>query len=114
MELFAPEYALEEINRYKKDIMHKNNLNEEEFEHIKFNLAIAIKFIPIEEYMKTLKKAQKISPDPNDIDFFSLAIKFTLSIWSNDSQLKKQNKIKILTTTELINNAEIKNIIEGQ
>ena len=78
MDLFAPEYALEEINKYKKDIMNKNNLNEEEFEHIKFNLAIAIKFIPLEEYSKSLKTALKLSPDPNDIDFFALAIKLKL------------------------------------
>ena len=114
MELYAPEFALEEINKYKKDIMNKNNLDYEEFEHIKFNLAIAIKFIPLEEYSKELKKAQKISPDPNDIDFFALAIKLKLPIWSNDVQLKKQNKIEIITTTELMNNKEIKNIIRTQ
>ena len=114
MELFAPEFALEEINKYKKHIMNKNNLNNEEFEHIKFNLAIAIKFIPIDEYSKTLKYALKISPDPNDIDFFALAIKLKLPIWSNDAELKKQNKVEVITTTELMNDTEIKNMIEEQ
>ena len=112
MELFAPEFALEEINKYKKDIMNKNNLNYEEFEHIKFNLAIAIKFISLEEYSKSLKTALKISPDPNDIDFFALAIKLKLPIWSNDTKLKKQNKIEIITTTELIHRSETKKILE--
>ncbi len=113
MELFAPEYALEEINKYKKDIMNKNNLNDEEFEHIRFNLAIATKFIPLEEYRKELKAALKISPDPNDIDFFALAIKLKLPMWSNDTQLKKQNKIEIITTTELIQKPETKKILEN-
>jgi predicted nucleic acid-binding protein len=113
MELFAPEFALEEINKYQKEIMHKNNLNQEEFEHTKFNLAIAIKFIPLEEYSKLLKTALKISPDPNDIDFFALAIKLKLPIWSNDAQLKKQNKIEIITTTELINKPEIESILKS-
>ena len=114
MELFAPEFALEEINKYKKHIMNKNNLNNEEFEHIKFNLAIAIKFIPIDEYSKTLKYALKISPDPIDIDFFALAIKLKLPIWSNDAELKKQNKVEVITTTELMNDTEIKNMIGEQ
>jgi len=112
MELFAPEFALEEINKYKKDIMNKNNLNDEEFEHIRFNLAIAIQFIQIDEYTKTLKTALKISPDKNDIDFFALAIKLKLPIWSNDAKLKKQNKIGIIPTAELINRPEIKKILK--
>jgi predicted nucleic acid-binding protein len=112
MQLFAPEFALEEINKYKKDIMNKNNLNDEEFEHIRFNLAIAIQFIPIDEYTKTLKTALKISPDKNDIDFFALAIKLKLPIWSNDAKLKKQNKIGIIPTAELINRPEIKKILK--
>jgi len=112
MQLFAPEFALEEINKYKKDIMNKNNLNDEEFEHIMFNLAIAIQFIPIDEYTKTLKTALKISPDKNDIDFFALAIKLKLPIWSNDAKLKKQNKIGIIPTAELINRPEIKKILK--
>jgi predicted nucleic acid-binding protein len=111
MNLYAPEFSLEEINKYKKEIIRKNNLTEEEFDHIKFDLAIAIKFIPVEGYAQFLKTALKISPDPNDTDFFALAIQLKLPIWSNDTQLKNQEKIVTFTTTELIHHPEIKNML---
>ena len=31
LDLFAPEFALEEINKYKKEILEKTNLTEQEF-----------------------------------------------------------------------------------
>ena len=111
MELYAPEFALEEINKYKADIIKKNNLTKEEFEQTKFDLAIAVTFIPLEDYAQLLKNAIKISPDPNDIDFFALAIKLKTNIWSNDAQLKNQNKITILSTTELIDQPELQKIL---
>ena len=75
IELFAPEFALEEINKYKNDIIKRNKLTIKEFEQTKLDVAIAVKFIPLEEYSKFLKKALKMCPDSNDIDFFALSIK---------------------------------------
>lgn len=112
IELYAPEFALEEINKYKQDIIKKNNLSEKEFEHIKFALAIAIRFIPLEEYSGMLKAAIKICPDSNDIDFFALAMKLKIPVWSNDADLKKQDKIRIITTTELLNRPNISRILK--
>ena len=101
IELFAPEFALEEINKYQKDIIQKTKITENKFNELKFDIAISVKFISLENYKEFLGEALKISPDPNDIDFFALALKLKLPIWSNDSILKKQNKIKILTTKEV-------------
>ena len=106
LSLFSPEFALKEINKYKSEIMKKTNITEEEFNTIRYDLAIAVQFIPLEEYSKVLKDAIKITPDPNDIDFIALAMKFKLPIWSNDSLLKKQNKILAFSTDELLNKME--------
>ena len=46
-ELCSPEFALEEINKYKNDIMKKNNLSLKEFEKTRLDIAIAVKFIPL-------------------------------------------------------------------
>lgn len=53
-----------------------------------------IKFVPLSEYKEYLSKAKEISPDPNDVDIFALALKLNCPIWSNDKELKKQNVIK--------------------
>jgi predicted nucleic acid-binding protein len=112
IELFAPEFALEEINKYKNDIIKRNKLTIKEFEQIKLDVAIAVKFIPLEEYSQFLKKALKMCPDPNDIDFFALSIKLNLPIWSNDSRLKNQKEIEIISTRELITKPEIIKILD--
>ncbi len=102
MEFFSPEFALEEINKHKKDIMRKTKITENEFNLKKFDLAIFVKFIPIEAYGSFLKKALKISPDQNDIDFIALSLKLRIPLWSNDYLLKKQNEVKILTTSDVV------------
>jgi predicted nucleic acid-binding protein len=101
MELFSPEFALEEINKYRNEIIDKNNLTDEGFEQVRFDVAIAVKFVPLEEYSSELKRV-RFCPDQNDIDFFALAIKMKLPIWSNDAKLKGQKKVKIMATEELL------------
>ncbi len=103
LELFAPEFSLEELNKYEQEIIKKTGISESKFSELKFDLAISVKFIPMEEYNDFLKEALEISPDQNDIDFFALALKLRLPIWSNDPLLKSQDKIKILNTEEVLN-----------
>ncbi len=102
LELIAPEFSLEEINKHKSEIIKKTKISEEEFKVSKIDLAISIKFFPLEDYRNFLKEAIDISPDPNDIDFFALALKTNSPLWTNDTKLKKQNKVKIISTEELI------------
>lgn len=102
-ELFAPEFALEEINKYKEEIQEKTSILEEEFKTAKTDIAIAVNFISTEEYKAFLKEALKIAPDPNDIDFFALALKLKISIWSNDKKLKEQKLVRVYTTEEIVN-----------
>ena len=101
-ELCSPEFALEEINKYKNDIMKKNNLSLKEFEKTRLDIAIAVKFIPLKEYSALLKPALKICPDKNDVDFFALALKMKLPLWSNDVRLKNQTVVAVISTKELI------------
>ena len=103
LELFAPEFALEEINKYREDIIKKAKISEEDFKISKIDLAILIKFSAEKYYQEFLKKAWEISPDPNDIDFFALALKLKIPLWSNDKKLKQQNEIKVYSTEDLIN-----------
>lgn len=111
LELFSPEFALEEINLHISDILKKTGISEEEFKQIRKDLAIAVSFIPLEEYSELLKQASKISPDSEDIDFLALALKLKLPLWSNDAELKKQNKVVIFSTSELLDNSEFKKTV---
>ena len=99
--LVAPEFALEEINKYQQDIMDKTKITLQDFKLMRKDLALAVEFIPLEEYSDFLKKALHFSPDPNDVDFFALALKHDLAIWSNDISLKKQEKVAVFSTHDL-------------
>jgi predicted nucleic acid-binding protein len=105
---YSPEYALEEINKYKDLIIQKTNISNKEFEAKRLELAININFVNLKEYEDCLKKALEISPDPNDIDFFALALKLNYPIWSNDKDLKNQNKVLVLTTKNILDNLILK------
>ena len=102
MHLFAPEFALEEIKKYEREIIRKTGLSKKEFDFARTELAISIKFIPLKDYQEFLKKALQVSPDENDIDFFALSLKLKIPIWSNDLELKKQSQISVVSTKEVI------------
>jgi predicted nucleic acid-binding protein len=105
--LFAPEFALEELKKYEKEIIHKAKITKKEFSEIRKELAILIEFIPLEEYKQFLKKGLIASPDSNDVDFFALAIKLELPLWSNDNLLKNQNIIQVLNTKEILQKSSV-------
>ena len=102
LELCSPEFALEEIQKYKQEIVRKAKMTDTEFREIKKELQLLIAFVAIEEYMNYFQNAAKISPDKEDVDFFALALLKDCPIWSNDKKLKEQNEVKILTTKEVI------------
>jgi|SRR3989344_3568148 len=106
LELFAPEFAIEEINKYKKEIIQKTKISEKEFIEIKKELAIRVEFISIEEYSNFLNIALKIINTEkellNDIDFIALALKLKVPLWTNDKLIKKIKEINVINTKELI------------
>ena len=103
LEFFAPEFALEEINKYSDEILRKTGISLEKFKELRTDLAIFVEFIPLEEYKQFLPEALSLIPlYPNDADFLALALKLTLPIWSNDPHLKRQSKVKVYSTSELL------------
>ncbi len=99
--LYAPEYALEEINKYKTEIIKKTKITEKEFNDAKKDIALSVSFIPVEEYSAFLKDALDISKDENDIDFFALCLKLKLPMWSNDVEMKQQRNVAVFSTKEM-------------
>lgn len=101
LELYSPEFALEEIKRYEQEIRAKTGLSKEEFNAKREELAILVGFVPLEEYQKFLKQLTS-TPDKDDIDFLALALKLKCPLWSNDKALKRQGNAKIMSTKELL------------
>lgn len=101
LDLYSPEFALEEIKLHMNEILDKTKISKGEFNKSREELAKLIKFISLNEYSGFLKNALGLILDQEDVDFLALALKFDCAIWSNDPHLKQQNKIKVFTTEEL-------------
>ncbi|MEK6913762.1 MAG: PIN domain-containing protein [Nanoarchaeota archaeon] len=95
--------ALTELKKYSSLIISKSNISEREFSIELNRLKKYVKFFPSHFYKEYLKLALAISPDKDDADFLALCIKMQFPLWSNDKDLKKQDKVTILSTEDLVN-----------
>ncbi len=102
LELYAPEFALDEINEHKGEILERFSLSEVQFSLILKLLRSVANFVKSEKYAQFLPKAIDTSPDPDDIDFFALSFKLECGIWSNDKELKQQSRVMVFSTGELM------------
>lgn len=98
--LFAPEYLKAEIEKYKGEIMAKSSAVDVDLAFTV--LCSRIIFIPFFDFEKYLPQAISVCPDPKDVEYFAVALKFGCPIWSNDKALKKQGEVKVFSTTELL------------
>lgn len=111
LELFSPVFALKEIDKYSSEISKKTKLSQSVFKDLRKALMERVGFIPLEAYSSILKQAPNIIKNLskeeyeeliNDIDFLALALKLNCPIWSNDKLFKKQSKITVFSTEEII------------
>ena len=102
-DLISPEIALKEIRKYSKDIQRKVNISTSELNKDIIELRKFVRFVQEKEYSKFLHLAKEFSPDESDAHFFALCLKYECILWSKDVLLKNQNKIKVLSTEEIVN-----------
>lgn len=65
-------------------------------------LKTVVKVAREDEYSGFLPQANDLSPDPDDVDFFALALKLNCSLWSEDKRWKQQSHVETLNTKELL------------
>jgi len=102
LELCSPKTALQEINKHKQDVLEAFSLSEGQFSFILKLLSATVQFVEIDEYRRFLSRAVRVCPDKDDIDFFALAIKLDCPLWSSEKRLKRQSKVKVLSTEEVL------------
>ena len=102
LEIVSPKFILDEFNKYKKLITEKSGLTEKEVFSFLFLIKPKIKFFKTDDFKDFLKEAKSITPDPNDVEYIALALKLNCPLWSEDKSLKKQGKVRVLSTSELI------------
>ncbi len=101
--LYIPEFVFDEVLKYTDLLEKKAGLSKEEVESLLRELisAASIKVVPLADIREFSEMALEISPDPNDAHYFALALKLNCAIWSNDKALKRQNAVRVYSTSDL-------------
>ena len=102
--LILPEFEFIEIENHKEEILRKSYLSENEFKILLNKLLKYVKIIKTEETINYKQEAFDIigEIDEDDTIFFATALAYNAVIWSDDKHFQKQDKIKILTTQDMI------------
>lgn len=101
-ELYSQEIALSELKKYSEEIIRKAKISKQQFNCNLSELKSFVKFVQKEKYLSFAERADSLSPDKYDSDFFALCLSLSCPLWSNDEFLKHQETINIISTKELI------------
>ena len=101
LQLLVPELVIEELRKNKQDVLKYSGLDTKGFENKLSELLIFIKIIPKESFKEFSSQAKELIHD-KDVSFFALALKLNCSIWSNESEFKKQPKVELLSNRDMI------------
>ncbi len=98
----APEWILFEVGKYWKELSIKSGLSEEDLDDVLSLVREQMTIFSVDKYSAMLSAAKDISPDIKDAEYLALALKLNCPIWSEDKLLKKQDKVVVLNTKELL------------
>ena len=99
---YSPDFFFGEFLKHRSELLRKTKRNEEEFRSLFGTMKEIISIVPKNNYEDLLSRAKEISPDPDDVPYFALALKMQIPIWSNDKKLKKQDHVRVFNTGELL------------
>ena len=100
-----PSYIFDEIDEHKSELISKSGLNSDEFKELLQIILKKVKVVPANILNNYKNEAFKITEeiDLDDSLFIACALAFSNSIiLSNDKKLKKQTRIKVFNTLEII------------
>jgi predicted nucleic acid-binding protein len=103
-ELITIGFSMEELEGHKEEILKKAKISETDLEMILDKLFSKLVVLDDKVIEKNMDKAKELMEeiDSADVPFIAAALATKAPIWSDDKHFKKQDKIKILTTKELI------------
>ena len=112
LELFSPEWLLEEFDRNQDRLMKKMD-SKEKFLETKSLLLSFIKVLPQELYASYLPAAEKeLKENKKDVPYIAISLFLQAPLWSNDQNLKKKQKlVSVLSVAELFELLEKQNLL---
>ncbi len=102
--LYSPAFLRQELRKHAGEFAKKLGTPEAAVETALDELldAANVEVLGLDAYASFLQQARKLSPDPKDAPYFAAALSLGCPIWSQDAALKRQCKIAVLSTAEVI------------
>lgn len=101
-ELISPAYALGELFKDKEKIIKFSGIDEAAFTVMFSLITLHVSPIPEDEYSELMPEAEQLAPHSKDAPYFAVALAKDCAIWSSEKAFKKQDKVKVVTTAELL------------
>ena len=109
LKIYAPDFCINELENNKERILEISKLDDSNFALSLFALDSFIFTIPKSGYVEFLEKAEKLLPlHTKDAAYLALALKLNCPLWSEEKRLKKQSKVKVYSTSELMREVGLK------
>ena len=104
IKLFAPTLLFKELNKQKnlEDIKFKSGFSDEDLKVFVKILELRIDTISDEEISEKISEAEELSTHAKDTLYFAAALKKECPIWSGEKRFKKQTRVEVFNTKELI------------
>ncbi len=107
LELFAPDFLLDEITSHKRELLSKSGLDGETFDAFLAGIGKIVTVLPEGFYREELPAALRAVPDAKDAPFLALALALggkngTVGIWSEDCHFQKQTLATHHRTSQLL------------
>lgn len=102
LELYAPAHLLAEFQKYRCFLLKKFGGSEDEFSGLYLKLLSQVHFIPDDKLKPFLPAAASLSGDPKDLLYLACSLAEDTILWSNDKGFKKQSRIMVLNTEEIV------------
>ena len=55
-----------------------------------------------DEFLDKIPEAKELAPHLKDVEYFALALKLDCPIWAQEKAFKKQSKVKVFYTSDLV------------
>ncbi|MEM2058637.1 MAG: PIN domain-containing protein [Thermoproteota archaeon] len=101
-EFYTLRSRFDELFKHKEEVCAKANITVEEFFKTLNEIKIFVETIEDEKVKQYGGEAKKLAPHEEDIPCFALALALNSPIWSNEKEFKNQNKIRVFSTSDLM------------
>jgi predicted nucleic acid-binding protein len=104
-EFLIPEYAIHETRKHLDVVAKKSGLSVVEINSVIDVLLTNVRVIPADEVLSKWKEAEEIMArvDEDDVPFVAASMSVNCDgIWSDDKHLRRQGKVKVWTTKDVV------------